>query len=453
MSFLDFFIKKDEPAIAHCAFSEQSEAVDYSKKDDRSNPVTYQTIGRAKYGSGVPPASYDIAINAIQKFPLVYAAVTARAEAIAGLGIKIFDMKGDQEAEVKDHPFYQVYRSPNPYQGSFEFIEQISMSLDVTGNAFIAIEPATAGPKQPFELYLIPTKYIAIIPDSKTKVKEYRYYVNGQTATYKPEEMIHIKYNNIDDVYYGASPLTSAADILTFEDYRIKFSSNFFKNGAIPVGVLESEAVMSDSILKKLRGDWNAIHGGVANSNKLAILQGGLKYRSIASPLKDLDLSNLKRLSKDDILSVFKMPESVLGDMTNTSGSEGQDALRAFWRSSLIPHLSRIQSALNRGLKEMAFKGGKQVFKFNLKAVEALADDKESVARYISSLMAASVMTANEGRSILGLSPSTDPNADVLMVSNSFFGNQMIPAEQAGGTTPTALNNTKPTAKPKPAKQ
>ena len=212
-------------------------------------------------------------------------------------------------------------------------------------------------------------------------------------------------------------------------------------------GVLESEAVMSDTILKKLRGDWNAIHGGVANSSKLAILQGGLKYRSISSPLKDLDLSNLKRLSKEDILSVFKMPESVLGDMANTSGSEGQDALRAFWRSSLIPHLRRIESALNRGLKELAFKAGKQSFRFNLTEVEALSDDKESVARYLSMMLSASVMTPNEARQIIGLPPSQDPNADLLYISNSQFGNLLIPADQANNAT--ANNAEKPTAKPK----
>lgn len=456
MAFLDLFIKSRTSAeIATCAFSEKGDTVDYfNQKDDRSNPVTYQAIGRAKYGSGIPPTNYDTAVAAVQQYPVVYAVVSARAEAVAGLGIKIYDTKGGQEVEVKDHPFYQVFKTPNPYQGSFEFIEQVSMSLDVTGNAFIAIEPATAGTKQPFELYLIPTKYVAVIPDSKTKVKEYRYYVNGQSVVYKPEEMIHVKYNNIDDTYYGASPLTSAVDILTFEGYRIAFSTAFFKNGAIPVGVLETDSVLGDTLLKKLRGDWNAIHGGVGNSSKLAILQGGLKYRTISSPIKDLDLGNLKRLSREDILSLFKVPESVLGDLVNTSGSEGQDAIRAFWRQSLIPHLNRMESAINRGLKDLAFKSGKQTFRFNLKAVEALSDDKESVARYLSTLLSSSVMTPNEARAQVGLPPSTDPNADLLFISNSAYGNLLIPADQANNS---ATNNqekptTKPTKKPTKAK-
>jgi len=453
--FFDFFVKHDEvePGISSLDFSEKSEIVDYFTKDDRSNPLLYQGVGKVKYGAGVPPAVYDTALNAIKAYPVVYGVITARAEAIAGLGIKIFDVKGGQEAEVKDHEVYQVFNTPNPYQGSFEFLEQVVASLDVTGNAFIAIEPATSGTKQKFEMYLLPTKYMSIIPDSTVRIKEYRFYINGQTVAYKPEEIIHIKYSDVDDSYYGAPPLTAATDILQFESYRIQFMNTFFKNGAIPVGLLETDSTLSDSLLRKLRGDWTAIHGGIANSSKIAILQGGLKYKPVTSPIKDLDLSGLKRISREDILTIFKCPESVLGAMDNTSGEEGKAALQAFWRTSLIPLVRRIESSLNRGLKELSLKGGKQVIRFNLKAVEALADDKESVARYISTLMAASVMTANEGRSIIGLPPSSDPNASKLLISNSFFGNQMMPADQAGATAPTAVNDKKPTVKPdsKPA--
>lgn len=444
--FTDFFFRsKEEPSPDLCVFSEKSEVVDYFK-DDRSNPITYSGIGQSKYGSGIPPATYDSAISAVKSYPVVYGAISARSEAIGGLGIKIFDVKGDQEAEVKDHDIYTVFRSPNPYQGSFEFLEQIVQFLDVTGNAFIAIEPPTPGSKQKFEMYVLPTKYVAIVPDSKVKVKEYRYYVNGQTVAYKPEEIIHIKYSDVDDPYYGMTPLTPATEVLTFEGYRIQFASQYFKNGAIPAGVLETDATLSDPMLKKLRGDWNSIHGGIANSHKIAILMGGLKYKAMTSPIKDLDLTNLKRLSRDDILMLFKMPAAILGDLSDTSGEEGRQALKAFWNTSLIPLVRRIESSLNRGLRDVYLKGGKQVLRFNLKAVEALSDDKDIQARYLSSLLSSSVVSPNEARAMIGMPPSTDPNADKLFISNSAYGNLLIPADQANNAT--ANNAEKPTAKP-----
>lgn len=445
MSFLDRFIRKTEPEISHMiclSSSGEQETTDYSVKEDRSSKVTYEGIGKVKYGSGVPPAVYDTAVSAIKKFPIVYGCITARSDAAAGLGIKIFDIKGGQEGEVKDHSFYQTFSSPNPYQGSFEFLEQVSQSLDVTGNAFIALE----GSNKMLEMYLLPTKYVAIIPDPKKKVKEYIYYINGQTVKYKPEEIIHIKYSDVDDSYYGAPPLASANDVLTFENYRIQFANQFFRNGAVPVGLLETEAVLGDTLLRKLRGEWSAIHGGISNSHKVAILQGGLKYKSLTSPLKDLELGNLKRLSKEDIQMIFKVPDSILGSLEGTAGKEGMDSLTMFWRSSMIPHLQRIESAMNRGLKKTLFKDGKQIFRFNLTNVVALSDSKEYTAKYLSTLLASSVLTPNEARSIIGMPPSSDTNANLLYISNAQFGNQLIPADQAGNAN--ANNTEKPTVKP-----
>lgn len=450
MAILDYFVRKqDAPSVDVCVFSSSEKGLtDYSKKFDRSEKLTYEGIGKVKYGTGVPPAVYDTAVNSVKQYPIVYGCISAISEAIAGLTVKVYEVKGGQEAEVTDHPFYQVFANPNPFQGSFEFMEQVQQSLDVTGNAFISIEKVAGT----FELYLLPTKYMAIIPDPKKKIKEYHYYINGQSIKYKPEEIIHIKYNDIDDNYYGAPPLSAASDILTFESYRIQYTNNFFKNSAIPSGILEGEQVLGDTMLKKLRGEFEKIHGGIANSHKVAVLQGGLKYKALSSPLKDLDLGTLKRLSKEDIQTIFKIPDSVLGSLNGTGSNEGKQALAAFWRGSLIPRISRLESALNRGLKSVLFGEGKQIMRFNLTEVEALSDDKESTANYIATLIGASVYTINEGRALVGLPALSDEMANKPLISNSMWGNGLMPADQANqGANPTGENTPKPTTKPKPA--
>lgn len=450
MGIKDLLFRKEQPRVDVCVFSSGDSApVDYGVKQDRSDQITYDGIGKAKYGTGIPPSVYTNVISAIQSFPIVYGCITAISDSISGLSVKVYQVKGGQEAEVLNHPFYLMFKNPNPYQGSFEFMEQLVQSLDVTGNAFIGLEKVAGT----YEMYVLPTKYVAIIPDPKIRVKEYHYYINGKFVVYKPEEIIHIRYSNIDDSYYGTPPLASANDILTFESYRIAFANNFFKNSAIPTGLLETEQVLGDNLLKKLRGEWTNIHGGLSNSHKIGILQGGLKYSPLSSPLKDLDLAGLKRLSKEDIQLIYKIPDSILGNMDGTGSAEGREALAAFWRGSLIPRIRRIESALNRGLGIAIFGQGKQYFKFDLTKVEALQDDKESTAKYLSTLLSASVLSPNEARSVIGMPPSNDPNADKLYISNSNFGNQLIPADQANASAnATGTNTEKPTAKPKPTK-
>lgn len=469
MSFIDKFFgtATPEPAAGAveitCMYdSSERPVIDYSMKDSRADKVNFRGIGASKYSSGTPPAYYDNAIAAVKSFSIVYGCITAISEAIASLGVKVYEVSGGQRTEVLDHPFYQLFSRPNPYQGSYEFLEELQQTLDVMGNVFIGVEKVAGT----YELYLLNPKYVAIIPDPRIKVKEYRFYINGEQVKYKPEEIIHIKYSDMDDPYYGMPPLNAAADVLTFEKSRIKYANQFFVNGAIPTGVLETDSNLGDSLLKKLRTEWSNLHRGVNNSHKIAILQGGLKYNSIASPLKDLDFTALKELTKEDILTIYKIPESILGNQSGTGSSEGKAALTAFWRGCVVPRLKRIESSLNRGLSVQMFGGGTYVFEFNLKDVEALQEDKTSQAKYLSDLMASSVITANEARMVMGYPRIEEEFADRLLISNSFFGNALLPADVAaaeasaggaGSTTPKPAatpavkpnpSNPKPIAKP-----
>lgn len=438
-NLLDLLIKRPDPAISSCVYS----SGEFRIKEDRSEAVTYAGIGSTTYASGIPPTTSDNPITAVRSYPIVYGCVTAISEAIAGLGIKVYQLQNGQKVEVQDHPFYSMFANPNPAQGSFEFLEQVQQSLDVTGNAFISKESIAGG----FEFYLLPTKYMAIIPDPKVKVREYHYYINGNIVIYKPEEIIHLKYSDIDDPYYGMPPLGTATSVLTFEKSRLKFANQFFENGAIPVGVLETDQNLGEILLKKLRGEWTAIHQGISNSHKVAILQNGLKYRPITSPIKDLDFPSLKKLSKDDILTIFKIPESILGSQDGTGSSEGKGAITAFWRQCIIPRLKRIESGLNRGLYSDVFSQGGFIFEFNLKDVVALQDDKKDLADYLSTLVGASIMTPNDARSAIGLPAAKDEYADQLLVTNSFFGNAAIPAS-AAATLGAGSTDSKPAAKP-----
>jgi HK97 family phage portal protein len=454
-----FFKQQSSPRVVVYSSPERRPG-QYVLKEDRAESITYAGIGQTKYSGGYPPTFYDIPVAAIRAYPVVYAVITAISEAMSGLGIKIFEVQGGQRVEVEDHPFYDMFARPNPWQGSFEFIEQVQQSLDVCGNVFISKEKVAGS----YEFYVLNAKYVAIIPDPTTKVREYRYNINGKSIPYKPEEIVHIKYNDIDDPYYGMPPLATATEILAFEKNRLKFANNYFLNGAIPVGVLETEQILGETLLKKLRTEWTQIHQGVGNSHKVGILQGGLKYRPITSPIKDLDFSGLKKMSKEDILAIFKVPESILGSQAGTGAKEGRDAITSFWRQCIIPRLKRIESGMNRGLSIDVFGGGKYVFEFNLKEVAALADDKTEIADYLQKMVSSSIYTINEARAVVGLPKSDEEYADQLLISNSVFGNALMPVSEIGaqgagstkpkpGTSPSGSAPVKPKAKPPKAKE
>lgn len=60
------------------------------------------------------------------------------------------------------------------------------------------------------------------------------------------------------------------------EDY----GASFFANGAAPGGVLEHPGTIKDP--SRVRQSWQATFGGARNSNKVAVLEEGMKYTPIS---------------------------------------------------------------------------------------------------------------------------------------------------------------------------
>jgi phage portal protein BeeE len=55
-----------------------------------------------------------------------------------------------------------------------------------------------------------------------------------------------------------------------------EYGSKFYANGAAPSGVLEHPGTLKDP--SKVRESWTQTFGGSANSNKVAVLEEGMKY-------------------------------------------------------------------------------------------------------------------------------------------------------------------------------
>lgn len=459
----DFFWKKEEvvPSVDvwDSRATKEQGVIDYTRKEDRSERVTYDALGKNLYSTGIPPTIYTNPLKAFVTFPIVYSTLTAISDAGAGMSVKVYEVKDGEETEVATHPWYSLFKAPNPFEGSFEFLERILLNLDIYGNCFISKEKVAGG----FELYILNPIYMGIIPDPKIKIKQYNYYINGQAVVYKPEEIIHIRTPNPSDPYFGLPPLACAAKILTFEENRLSYANMYFLNSCIPIGCIQTDQNLSEQTLKLIRGSWENIHKGVANSHKVAILQGGLKYTPITAALKDLDFPGLKKMSKEDILGIFKVPASILGDQSGTGASEGKSAVTSFWRTCVLPRLKRVESGLNRGLQIEMFGKGNFIFKFDLTNISALQDSKTDTASYLSAMVSGSIFTINEARMEAGKPALTDPLCDQVLISNSAFGAALMPVSEIGnqgagsvtpkpGALPPTAPAVKPIAKPTPTK-
>ena len=76
----------------------------------------------------------------------------------------------------------------------------------------------------------------------------------------------------------GYSPIAMAKNAIGMAIACEEYGAKFFANGAAPGGVLEHPGTIKDP--QRVRESWQSTFGGSGNSNKIAVLEEGMKYNA-----------------------------------------------------------------------------------------------------------------------------------------------------------------------------
>ena len=105
----------------------------------------------------------------------VYAAVNAIAQEVARQRPFLFVNTGQADHEQvplpHTHPLIRLLDHPNPWMTPWELWYLTVLYLELTGNCYWYCAPRTSG--LPGELWIVPTPWVRIIPDSVQFVKGY----------------------------------------------------------------------------------------------------------------------------------------------------------------------------------------------------------------------------------------------------------------------------------------
>jgi hypothetical protein len=142
---------------------------------------------------------------------------------------------------------------------------------------------------------------------------------------------------------------------------------------------------------------------------------------------KDMDFINLKHMSATDIALCFGVPSQLVGVPDAQTYANVAEARLALYEETIIPHLKLIQSDLNEWLVPMFSE--ELEFAYDLDAIPALAERKRKTYENITSAVNAGIMTRNEAREVIGLSPID--GGDDIYISATLFPLGSEPAPEA----------------------
>ncbi len=346
----------------------------------------------------------------------VYAAINAIAQEAARNRPFLYRNTGQAEHEMialpHTHPLCRLLDRPNPWLTPWELWYLTVVYLELTGNAFWYIAPQCVTDVRmgtPGEIWIIPTPWVRVVPDRTHFVKAYQIAAPGMaTEEFAPEEIIHLKYPNPLDPHYGLSPLQANALSVDANTALLQSRYHTFQAGSRPGVVLQTEQTLSDQTVARLEEKLMAKLSGRENWHRPLVLEQGLKASPWTLTPAEMDFLNSSRMTRDEILAVFRVPPPITGIVENMGlGADIWFGARVmFCEGTIQPKLDLIGQVLTR---DLAHHYGPDVAVSFPECSPRNLDQRRKDDELDATL---GLRTFNEIRKARGLDPYPDPRFD-----------------------------------------
>ena len=284
----------------------------------------------------------------------VYSCVRILAEAVAGLPLHLYRYKEDGgKDKALDHPLYLLlHDEPNPEMSSFVFRETLMTHLLLWGNAYAQI--IRNGKGEVIALYPLMPNKMSVDRDANgqlyyqyTRSTEEAPTMKGVTVNLRPSDVLHIPGLGFDGLV-GYSPIAMAKNAIGMAIACEEYGAKFFANGAAPGGVLEHPGTIKDP--QRVRESWQSTFGGSGNSNKIAVLEEGMKYTPIGISPEQAQFLETRKFQINEIARIFRVPPHMVGDLEKSSFSNIEQQSLEFVKYTLEPWLVRWEQSIQRTL-------------------------------------------------------------------------------------------------------
>ena len=400
----------------------------------RDKPVNRTAGSNYAFFFGGTTSGKAVTERSAMQMTAVYSCVRILAEAVAGLPLHLYRYKEDGGKEkALDHPLYLLlHDEPNPEMSSFVFRETLMTHLLLWGNAYAQI--IRNGKGEVIALYPLMPNRMVVDRDihgqlyyQYTRSTEEAPTMKGVTVNLPPSDVLHIPGLGFDGLV-GYSPIAMAKNAIGMAIACEEYGAKFFANGAAPGGVLEHPGTIKDP--QRVRESWQSTFGGSGNSNKIAVLEEGMKYTPIGISPEQAQFLETRKFQINEIARIFRVPPHMVGDLEKSSFSNIEQQSLEFVKYTLEPWLVRWEQSIQRTLFSPEEK--KRYFaKFNVEGL--LRGDYASRMSGYATARQNGWMSANDIRELENLDRiPTEDGGDLYLINGN-----MLPLGNAGAFADT----------------
>lgn len=335
-----------------------------------------------------------------------YACIRRMAQDAAGVPLKFMNSPEADAKEVgKSDPIRALFMKPGEYMSASRLIEWSMMWMALRGEFFWDFDD----PRKPTQIlpFYDPLDWKH---DVRSGAVIWEYQRGGNGWTRAQGDLLHYADVNPNDAIRGLSPLQAASWALDIDVYGDKLNAESIARGGDRGMVYQNEDTLDDDRYEQIISRLQARRGGQGSPSRDYILDGGLSLVNPALTKGDLDILALAKPSQKKICAVYGMAPVLIGDDDSAQYKSAPEAIKMYWRQTLVPRLHAIESSIDRFGER---RGWRTYVRFDLSAVPALQVDEFEKARValIHSRMGVPMVAINQ-RLDLGYDDATMQAAD-----------------------------------------
>ncbi|MBM3641984.1 MAG: phage portal protein [Alphaproteobacteria bacterium] len=386
--------------------------------EDPNIPITQQELSVILSGGPTmagPLVGETTSIRCVD----VFRCVSILSGLIASLKINLYTWEGDKRVSATQHRLYPLLRmQPNEFMSAFVWRELIVVTLLLWGNHYSRIVYDNAGRVVGF--VPIPPWLVTVERREDGKI---RYVVRLKSGAeyYEQEDMLHIPGLGFDGLK-GLPVITAVGRQAIGTSLAMEeFTARLHANGVRPSGIGKAKEGMSPAAFARMKDTFDRLYSGVGNAGATIWVDAGTEWTAMQLSPKDAETLLARRFSTVQICNIFGVPAMLLNENADMTawGSGIEQIMLGFLMTTINPWLERIESEINRKLFM------KSNFEAEFDRDGLIVLDSKAKSELFSRLVAAAMMTPNEGRRRLNL-PDME-NGDQLFIQGG-----MVPLNMVG---------------------
>lgn len=284
-------------------------------------------------------------------FTSVFAAINVIATDIASMPLRVMKyLPNGGKVEDRDFYLYDIVRnSPNPIMNANRYRKAMMGHVLGWGNSYSVIRRNEWDGSVKRLEFLTPG-HTEAKQDAQGRIYyESRDDQGGGVQAYVVDNVLHMAGLGYDGLT-GYSPLTLARQAVGLGIAAEEFGAAFFGNGAVPKGALKASGQLSSAARQNLRESFGAIHQGVANSNKLMILEEGLDWVNTQVAPDDAQFLATREFQRVEIAAIFSLPPHKIGDYSNAHITGVEEANENYLMTTLLGWVEALEAEYNAKL-------------------------------------------------------------------------------------------------------